>query len=171
MGCQEIGRERKKKREQGQKRENYMNCRTQKYSSIIPDYETHLWTKVVKPGWITNSLLNGTKRIEWNKITVFFFFFLIFLLGFNILFIQYYSVNCRPSDHTVGRPRTEIRTRAGRPRGRASSNAAKRFQLFILMRIHLLVFSVQNVFLLWILHKFYHWGLSFPVRIWCNKSS
>ena len=25
---------------------------------------------------------------------------------------------CRPSDHTVERPRDEIRTRAGRPRGR-----------------------------------------------------
>ena len=27
--------------------------------------------------------------------------FFIFLLGFIILFIQYYSVICRPSDHTV----------------------------------------------------------------------
>ena len=35
-----------------------------------------------------------------------------------ILFIQYYSVICRPSDHIVGRPRAEIRTRAGRPKGR-----------------------------------------------------
>ena len=32
-------------------------------------------------------------------------------LGFNTLFVQYYSVICRPSDHTVGRPRAEIRTR------------------------------------------------------------
>ena len=31
--------------------------------------------------------------------------------------IQCYSVICRPSDHTEGRPRAEIRTRAGRPRG------------------------------------------------------
>ena len=38
--------------------------------------------------------------------------FFIFLLGFIILFIQYYSAICRPSDHT------EIRTRAGRPRSR-----------------------------------------------------
>ena len=37
-------------------------------------------------------------------------FFYIFLLGFIILFIQYYIVICRPSDHTVGRPRAEIRT-------------------------------------------------------------
>ena len=36
--------------------------------------------------------------------------FLIFLLGFIVLFIQYYSVICRPSDHTVGRPRAENRT-------------------------------------------------------------
>ena len=35
-----------------------------------------------------------------------------------MLFIQYYSVICRPSDHTVGRPRAEIRTRAGWPRSR-----------------------------------------------------
>ena len=34
---------------------------------------------------------------------------------FIILFMQYYSVICRPSDHTVGRPRAEIRTRPGGP--------------------------------------------------------
>ena len=28
-------------------------------------------------------------------------------LGFNTLFVQYYNVICRPSDHTVGRPRAE----------------------------------------------------------------
>ena len=33
--------------------------------------------------------------------------------GFNTLFIKYYSMICRPSDHTVGRPRAEIRTRDG----------------------------------------------------------
>ena len=38
--------------------------------------------------------------------------------NFYIIFIQYYSMICRPSDHTVGRPRAEIRTRAGRLRGR-----------------------------------------------------
>ena len=32
--------------------------------------------------------------------------------------VQYYSVICRPSDYTVGRPRAEIRTRARQPRGR-----------------------------------------------------
>ena len=37
---------------------------------------------------------------------------------FNTLFIQYYSVICRPSDHTVGRPQAEIRTQDGRSRGR-----------------------------------------------------
>ena len=42
--------------------------------------------------------------------------------GFIILFIQYNSVICRPSDHTVGRPRAEIRTRDGRPRGRDTSS-------------------------------------------------
>ena len=30
-------------------------------------------------------------------------------LVFNTLFVHYYSVICRPSDHTVGRPRAEIR--------------------------------------------------------------
>ena len=33
---------------------------------------------------------------------------------FVTLFIQYYSAICCPSDHTVGRPRAEIRTRDGR---------------------------------------------------------
>ena len=32
-----------------------------------------------------------------------------------ILFIQYNNVICRPLNHTVGRTRAEIRTRAGRP--------------------------------------------------------
>ena len=45
-------------------------------------------------------------------------FLRIFLLGFIILLIQYYSVICRPSDHTVGRPRAKIRTQAWRSRGR-----------------------------------------------------
>ena len=40
-------------------------------------------------------------------------FFYNFVLGFIILFVQYDSVICRPSDHTVGRLRAEIRTRAG----------------------------------------------------------
>ena len=35
---------------------------------------------------------------------------------FNTLYIQYYSMICRPSDHTVGRPQAEIRTRDGRSR-------------------------------------------------------
>ena len=42
--------------------------------------------------------------------------------GFNTLFIQYYSVICRSSDHIVGRPRAEIRTRDGRSRGRDSDH-------------------------------------------------
>ena len=33
------------------------------------------------------------------------------------LFILYYSVICRPSDHTAGRPGAEIQTRDGRSRG------------------------------------------------------
>ena len=37
--------------------------------------------------------------------------------GLFIVFIQYYSVICRPSVHTVGRPQAEIRTRDGQSRG------------------------------------------------------
>ena len=37
---------------------------------------------------------------------------------FIILFIQYYSMICRPSDHTVERPWADIRTRDRRSRGR-----------------------------------------------------
>ena len=33
--------------------------------------------------------------------------------GFNTLVTQYIRVICRPSDHTMGRPRAEIRTRDG----------------------------------------------------------
>ena len=40
----------------------------------------------------------------------------------NNLFIQYYSVICRPSEYTVGRPRAELRTRDGRFRGRNTNN-------------------------------------------------
>ena len=53
---------------------------------------------------------------------IFFFFFKSFYGIFIILFIQYYSVTCRPSDHTVGRPRAEIRTRDGRSRGKDSNH-------------------------------------------------
>ena len=45
-------------------------------------------------------------------------FFISFYGFLYILFIQYNSVICRPSNHTVGRPWAEIRTGAGRPRGR-----------------------------------------------------
>ena len=53
-------------------------------------------------------------------IHVYFFFFFLSFYGvfIFIIFIQYYSVICRPSDHTVGRPRAKIQTRAGLPRGR-----------------------------------------------------
>ena len=42
-----------------------------------------------------------------------------FTLSFGV--DQYYSVICRPSDHTVGRPQAKIRIRARRPRGRDTS--------------------------------------------------
>ena len=54
------------------------------------------------------SYRTGKKQTTWKKI------FWIFI----ILFIQYYSTNCRHWDHSVGRHRAETRTRAGRPRGK-----------------------------------------------------
>ena len=38
----------------------------------------------------------------------------IFFTAHRALIVQYYSVICRPSDHTVARPQAEIRTRDGR---------------------------------------------------------
>ena len=43
-------------------------------------------------------------------------------LGFITLFIQYYSAICRPSDHTVGRPRAESWNRDGRSRGKDTNH-------------------------------------------------
>ena len=43
-------------------------------------------------------------------------FFNTLVIQYTVL--QYYSVICRPSDHTVGMPRAEIRTQDGRSRGR-----------------------------------------------------
>ena len=43
-------------------------------------------------------------------------------LGFSTLLVQYYSVICRPSDHTVGRPRAEMRTWYGRSRRKDSNH-------------------------------------------------
>ena len=53
-------------------------------------------------------------------IKLFFFFSFLQATGaFIILFIQYYSVICRPSaDHTVWRPLADIRTRADWSRGK-----------------------------------------------------
>ena len=52
-----------------------------------------------------------------------FFRFTVHLgLGFYILFVQYYSVICCPSEHIVGRPRAENRTRDGRYRGKDSNH-------------------------------------------------
>ena len=70
-----------------------------------------------------------------------YIFFIIFLLSFIILFIPYYSVICRSSDHTVGRPQAEIRTRARWPRGRYTTPRPPhlprllilKFSLFLLM--------------------------------------
>ena len=69
-----------------------------------------------------NEYQNNTAKKMREKLAIcnFYFYFFIFRfsahlgLGFNTLFVQNYSVICRPSNHTVGRPRTEIRTRDGR---------------------------------------------------------
>ena len=50
---------------------------------------------------------------------------------FNTLFIQYYSVICRPSVHTVGRPQAEIRTQDGQSRGRENSIQFNSMQLYL----------------------------------------
>ena len=53
---------------------------------------------------------------------IFFFRFTAHLgLGFYNLFVQYYSVICRPSDHTVGRPPAENRTQDGQSRRKDSN--------------------------------------------------
>ena len=46
--------------------------------------------------------------VQWNTVFLGGFLQPTEAYGFNTLFIQYYSVICRPSDHTVGRPRAEI---------------------------------------------------------------
>ena len=66
-------------------------------------------------------------RFQLKQICIYFGFKIYSPLRprvFNTLFIQYYSEICRPSDHTVGRPppRAEIRTRAGRSRGRDNNH-------------------------------------------------
>ena len=38
------------------------------------------------------------------------------------LFVQYYSMICRPSEHTVGTPWAENQTRDGRSRGKDSNH-------------------------------------------------
>ena len=51
----------------------------------------------------------------WNNNTV---MLILNFFYFILLFKQYYSETCRPSEHSVGRPRAEIRTRDGHSRGR-----------------------------------------------------
>ena len=46
------------------------------------------------------------------------------LMVYKSLFIQYYSVICRPSDHSAGRPRAEILTPDGRSSGRHSNHTS-----------------------------------------------
>ena len=81
---------------------------------------------------------NGVKRrSKYENKKNEYFFFLIFLFSFIMLFIQYHSVICPPSDHTVGRPRAEIPTRAGRPRGRDFTPRPQHLQHFRHFRISL----------------------------------
>ena len=75
-----------------------------------------------------------------HRSYIYFFWFQSFYGVFIILFIQYYNVICRPSDHTVGRPRAEIRTQAGRPRGRDTTPRPPHLLKYILrlLQIHIL---------------------------------
>ena len=66
------------------------------------------------------SILKTESELALSFLKLFYRFTAHLGLGFFTFFLQYYSVICRPSDHTVGRPRAEIRTRAGRPRGRVN---------------------------------------------------
>ena len=45
------------------------------------------------------------------------------------LYVQYYSVICHPSDHTVGRPRAEIWTRDGQGLSPQDHHASSSFQI------------------------------------------
>ena len=70
---------------------------------------------------------NGCPTLaETDHFNIFFPLFFRFTahlgLGFHTLFIQYYSVICRPSDHPVGRPQDEIRTWDRRSRGKDSNH-------------------------------------------------
>ena len=84
----------------------------------------------------------------------YFFFFLRFTahlgLGFYSLFVQYYSVICRPSAHTVGRPRAENQTRNGRSRGKDSSHKTTTSSIKLLKNLVFLTFFLflQHLFLL-----------------------
>ena len=62
--------------------------------------------------------------LQWLVYINFFFYRFTAHLGLEIytLFVQYYSASCRPSDHTVGRPQAENRTRDGRSRGKDSNH-------------------------------------------------
>ena len=61
--------------------------------------------------------------IMYMREGIFFIDFTAHLgLGFSTLLLQYYSVLCRPSDHTVGRPRAEMRTWYGRSRRKDSNH-------------------------------------------------
>ena len=68
------------------------------------------------------------QSFHFQKITVTqneHFVFQIYIhlgLGFYTLFVQYYSMICRPSDHTVWRPWAEKRTRDGRSRVKDSNH-------------------------------------------------
>ena len=60
---------------------------------------------------INRTIFSVLSKIFKNNCRFFFRFTAHPGRGFNTLFVQYYSVICRTSDHTVGKPRAEIRTR------------------------------------------------------------
>ena len=73
-----------------------------------------LWATSVPQMWVNHSPFQS-------------FFLSLFLQPipvprFTLSIIQYYSVICRPSDHTVGRPRTDIRIRDGLSNSRATKH-------------------------------------------------
>ena len=71
-----------------------------RFESAITHWDQMDYRIMLKCIWLIHILA------QIASIPIFFFRFTAHLgLGFNTLFVEYYSVICRPSDHTVGGPR------------------------------------------------------------------
>ena len=98
-------------------------------------------------------LLSYSQTLFWRRKKPFFVinhFTFFFKSVFLVLLYYLY----RPSDHTVGRPRTDIRTRTGRPRGRDSTPRPPHL-LINIYRFYFIdeLFIHGMVFILCVLHE------------------